>query len=149
MSSKYKVRFFFEEPISLRRRRELKNFLEKIFRDQRKPLQALNYVFCSDNTLLEINRKFLHHNYYTDIITFPLSTNPSPIEAEVYISFSRVRENARNFGQTFEKELHRVIFHGALHLCGFKDKRRKEQQIMRRMEDKYLSKYFSRDTVSN
>ena len=83
------------------------------------------------------------HNYYTDIVTFELSENPGHIQAEVYISIDRVRENAKNLGVSFRSELHRVIFHGVLHLCGYSDKKRAEKAEMRRMEDLYLSKYLN------
>lgn len=104
-------------------------------------LHSLNYVFCSDQRLLEINRQFLHHNYYTDIITFDLSEGVST-HAEIYISVDRVKENARNLGVSFKSELHRVIFHGALHLCGYGDKDNKEMQEMRKIEDYYLLRFF-------
>ena len=90
--------------------------------------------------MLEINRTYLKHDYLTDIITFDLSEGPSTT-AEVYISVDRVKENARNNKVSFKNELHRVIFHGALHLCGYKDKKKKEIAVMRQKEDQYLSKY--------
>ena len=104
-------------------------------------MAELQYIFCSDDRLLEINKQFLNHDYYTDIITFNLSGANQPINAEIYISVDRVRENAGDFNSSVPMELHRVIFHGALHLCGYKDKTRKDQTEMRKMEDKYLEMY--------
>ena len=135
------IQFNFLEPISLAERTRLKRFLVALFKRERKPLAELQYIFCSDAYLLEINRQFLHHDFYTDIITFDLSEKGQPTSGEIYISVDRVRDNARNFDSSFKKELHRVIFHGALHLCGFKDKTPKEELEMRKMEEKYLALY--------
>jgi rRNA maturation RNase YbeY len=113
-----------------------------LFKKEGKKLEDIHYIFCSDDYLLEINRQHLQHDYYTDIITFGLSQPGQPILAEVYISIDRVKDNAGQFQVPLKEELHRVIFHGALHLCGYKDKRFKDQQLMRKMEDKYLKLYF-------
>lgn len=127
---------------SLSQRRHLRSFVASLFKKEGKKLDEIQYIFCSDDYLLEINRQYLKHDYYTDIITFGLSDPGQPINAEIYISVDRVKENAREFKTSFKRELHRVIFHGALHLCGYKDKREQDQQIMRKMEDKYLGQYF-------
>jgi probable rRNA maturation factor len=126
----------------LRSRRQLKAFLLSIFRREKKQVSCLSYIFCSDKYLLGINQQFLQHNDYTDIITFNLAPEKAPVEGEIYISLERVRENADNLDQFFYMELHRVIFHGALHLCGYKDKTSKDISIMREKEDFYLEKYF-------
>lgn len=102
----------------------------------------LSYVFCTDEYLLTINRDFLQHDYYTDIITFELSEPGQPVMGEIYISIDRVRDNAKIHQESFQRELHRVIFHGALHLCGYRDKTKKEQEEMRRKENEYLKRYF-------
>ncbi|MET0395006.1 MAG: rRNA maturation RNase YbeY, partial [Chitinophagaceae bacterium] len=81
-----------------------------MFKKERRPLRALNYIFCSDKRLLEINRQYLQHDYYTDIITFELSAPGQPVEGEIYISIDRVRENARLVGDTLKRELLRVVF---------------------------------------
>lgn len=101
----------------------------------------VNYIFCTDKALLKINQDFLKHDYYTDIITFDLSEGDEVV-AEIYISIDRVKDNARKLGVSFQRELHRVIFHGALHLCGYKDKSPKDSTMMRNREDFYLKKYF-------
>jgi len=133
---------FLRENFSLRDRRSLKLFLEGLFRKEKKKLASLSYIFCSDPYLLEVNRQFLRHDFYTDIISFDLSDKGEPTNGEIYISIDRVKENARSFDTSFKRELHRVIFHGALHLCGYKDKKKEDQQKMRKMEDKYLDLYL-------
>ncbi|HXB32370.1 MAG TPA: rRNA maturation RNase YbeY [Puia sp.] len=135
------IRFHFEKRISLRDRGGIKATLITLFKKERKTLAELQYIFVSDNRLLEINRQFLQHDFYTDIISFPLSEPRQPIIGEIYISVDRVRENAREFGSTIKMELLRVIFHGALHLCGFGDKTTTEGRKMRQLEEKYLQLY--------
>ena len=141
-SSKSKIYFFYQAPVSLRQRNRLKEYIEGIFRKENKKLQSLNYIFCTDEELLEINRQYLQHVFYTDFISFELSPKGAPIEGEVYISIDRVRDNARLLDETIYTELHRVIFHGALHLCGYRDKTKNETVKMREMEAKYLKRYF-------
>lgn len=139
-----KVCFFFQNvKASLTNRTYLKNYIRTIFKRECKELESLNYIFCTDNALLEINRKYLKHDFYTDIITFNLSEN-SAIRAEIYISIDRVRENARKLGVSFKSELHRVIFHGVLHLFGYNDKTKAEIKKIREKEDFYLDKYFKK-----
>lgn len=131
-----------EVKVQIRNRTKLKAFLKALFQREGQGLQGLQYVFCSDAYLLEMNQQFLQHDTYTDIITFELSEDPDETAGEIYISIDRVKENARKFDVTEEQELHRVIFHGALHLCGYKDKTKKEAELMRQMEDECLMKYF-------
>jgi rRNA maturation RNase YbeY len=102
-------------------------------------LARIDYIFCSDEFLLEINRAHLGHDFYTDIITFPLNANP--IMAEIYISVDRVKENATLHQTTFDQELHRVMIHGILHLCGYQDHDEDEKAVIRKKEDYYLSLY--------
>ncbi len=141
-SSKSKIYFFFQTPVSLQQRNRLKNYIESIFRKEKKKLQSLNYIFCTDEELLKINRQYLNHDFYTDIISFELSPKGSPVQGEIYISIDRIKDNARSLHQPLYMELHRVIFHGVLHLCGYKDKRKGEIKKMREMEEKYLKEYF-------
>lgn len=117
---------------------ELKAFIQSIFKKEKQALHSITYIFCSDEFLLQMNRNFLKHDYYTDIITFGLSEKHEPVEAEVYISLDRVKDNAATMGTTFKEETLRVIFHGALHLCGYKDKKKSEIALMRSKEDHYL-----------
>jgi rRNA maturation RNase YbeY len=127
----------------LKQRNRLKSFLASTAESSKRPLGSLNIIFCSDEHLLGLNRDFLQHDYYTDIITFDLSaSSKAPLEAELYISVDRVKENATTLGQPFYRELHRVIFHGLLHLLGYKDKQKKDQALMRKMEERLLGEYF-------
>ncbi|MES2774106.1 MAG: rRNA maturation RNase YbeY [Bacteroidota bacterium] len=122
---------------SFKKKRLLQAFVAEIFSREKKGLARLQYVFCSDNYLLDMNKQFLQHDTYTDIITFDLSESDRTI-GEIYISLDRVRENAIHFKQDFQQEIQRVIFHGALHLCGYKDKKKSEIEIMRHKEEEYL-----------
>ena len=101
----------------------------------------LNYTFCSDDSLLEINIQYLNHNYYTDIITFDLSDIPREIEGDIYISIDRVKENAKINHSNFEEELLRVLAHGLLHLMGYKDKSKEEASLMRKKEEEAIELY--------
>ena len=144
MPSKSKVYFFFQKVrVSLQNRSALKRFIESVFKKEGKSLQRINFIFCTDKALLDINRQFLKHNFYTDIITFDLSEY-GEIFSEVYISVDRVRENAKEMGITFKSELHRVIFHGVLHLCGYGDKSNKEIMIMRGKENDLIAQYLNK-----
>lgn len=140
--SQLKVCFFFQDvKISLDNRSGLKNYIRSIFKKEGKKLESVNYIFCTDKALLKINRQYLGHDFYTDIITFDLSESRM-IRAEIYISIDRVRDNSLNLGNSFKSELHRVIFHGALHLCGYNDKNKGEKVKMRAKEDFYIGHYF-------
>lgn len=135
-------RFFFPE------RSKCKRFLLTQLRGEGKLVDAINYIFCSDKELLQINRQFLKHDTLTDIVTFELSGKDEPLLSDIYISVDRIRENAAVFNATFRSELHRVIFHGALHLAGYKDKNKQQAHQMRNMEEAWLKKYsVSRETL--
>ncbi len=133
------VRFNYADvkPMSLNKKSIIKEFVADIFSREGKKLRHLNYIFCSDNYLLEINKIFLKHDSFTDIISFDLSEG-GEIAGEVYISIDRVKENAIHFSANFNAELLRVILHGALHLCGYKDKKKSEITRMRQKEEYYL-----------
>ena len=138
------VHFFFPyQNFSLTQRTELKSFIREIFKKENKKLLSLQYVFCTDEYLLEINRQYLQHDFYTDFITFELGT-AEKIDGEIYISAERVKENAQLMQISFKEELHRVIFHGVLHLCGYKDKLKTEKLEMRTKEDRLLQLYFGK-----
>lgn len=138
------INFYFQQTTTLKNRRKLKLFLDDLARKEHKQLDELSIVFCSDEYLLNINHEHLAHDYYTDIITFDLSASRDQgISGELYISTDRVKDNAKQFGSTFTQELHRVIFHGLLHLCGYKDKKPKDISMMRDKEAYYLKRYFS------
>lgn len=138
-----RIRFNFLSKISLSNRTKLKQFIKALAQTEKTIIGDLNIVFCSDDYLLNINNEFLKHNYYTDIITFDLSSkNDTEKTVEIYISTERLKENAKNFNTSLQKELHRVIFHGVLHICGYKDKSNAEKELMNKMENKYLNNYF-------
>ena len=121
-------------------KKDLKAFIAQLFATEKKVFSSLNYIFCSDEYLLTINQSFLKHNYYTDIITFNLAETPKEnIEGEIYISLDRTKENATTHQTSEKDEILRVIFHGALHLCGYRDKKASEIRLMRAKEDYYLS----------
>lgn len=130
------IKFHFEH------RAKIKEFILQLLKREGKKVDTINYIFCKDEYLIELNVSFLDHDTYTDIITFYYSEKDQPILSDIYISVERVRENAKKFQTTLNKELLRVIFHGALHLCGYKDKTETEQATMRKMEEFYLNLYF-------
>lgn len=131
------INFHFQVPCTLRERKRLRAKVVSVFKKHKVSLESLNIIFCSDEYLLDINRTYLKHDYYTDIITFDLNGS-----AEIYISVDRVRENAKANHATFTHELHRIIFHGVLHLCGFKDKTATAKSEMTRQENRLLAQYF-------
>lgn len=123
-------------------RTALKSFLEKQLFKEGITIEALQFVFCSDEYLLGINKQFLNHDYYTDIISFDLSEQRGQLIGDIYISIDRVKENAKIQDNLYMHELLRVIFHGALHFCGYKDKKPADVKLMRAMEDKWLKAYL-------
>jgi len=133
---------FYEQEVKagLKNKRRLSLLLDAIVAMHRKEVRkvSLNYIFCNDDYLLAMNKEYLKHDTLTDIITFDLSEKENTLTGEIYISTERVRENAAKFETTYNDELHRVIFHGALHLCGFRDKNETDRRIMREQEDKCL-----------
>lgn len=137
---------FYEQDVKtgLKNKRQLSAFLDSVVErnlDNVKTIR-LNYIFCNDDYLLHINKEFLDHDTYTDIITFNLSEKENELCGEIYISVDRVKENAEKFIAPYEQELHRVIFHGLLHLCGFKDKKDADKKEMRLQENLCLKEYF-------
>lgn len=136
---------FYEQEVksALKDKRKLSAFLDSLVTKYRKGTRKsdLTYIFCSDEHLLQMNRQFLQHDTFTDIITFDLSEGDDVLMGEIYISVDRVKENAEKFGTSYKDELHRVIFHGALHLCGFKDKKTADKTMMRAKEDESIAAY--------
>jgi rRNA maturation RNase YbeY len=138
-----KINFHFLEKTTLLNRKRLKAYLGLLASEEKKKIGQLDIIFCSDAYLLAINKSYLNHNYYTDIITFDLTPNQNePITGEIYISIETIKSNALLYKTTIENELHRVIFHGVLHLCGFKDKKPEEKKTMTRKENQHLEQYF-------
>ena len=132
---------FFEEDISfkLKKKTLVKKWIKATIEAEGFLLNELNYIFCSDQYLLEINQQYLDHDTYTDIVTFDNSEKDKVIEGDIFISIDRIRENALKFNTGEENELHRVIIHGALHLLGYTDKKPASKKIMTGKEDHYLS----------
>ncbi len=121
----------------LKQKVKLKQWIKTITEKEKHKLGTINYIFCTDDELLEINIKHLNHNTYTDIITFDY-TEDKIIHSDIFISLDRVSENAKKFKVEFEVELHRVMIHGVLHLCGYKDKTKADSELMRKKEDAAL-----------
>jgi probable rRNA maturation factor len=136
------IQFHFTSKFGLKNRELLKKFILSIFRKEHRSVEFISIIFCDDKFLLSLNQQFLKHDYYTDILSFPLSGRGKSLVAEIYISIDRVKDNARNLESSFTEELHRVIFHGLLHFCGYKDKTNAEIKKMRSAEDYYLTSYF-------
>jgi probable rRNA maturation factor len=134
---------FFNADLQLRveNKDEIRILIEELFKSEYTKFDKIRYVFCTDSYLLELNKKYLNHLTLTDVITFPLSEIGEPITAEIYISLERIKENAKKFKVQYQTELLRVMIHGALHLCGYADKKAFEKKEMRQKEDHYLKKY--------
>ena len=133
-------------PFFFPHRTEAKRFIAFLLKKYSKTSENINYIFCADDFLLSINKKYLQHNYYTDIITFELS-DKDQIIADIYISADRVRDNAKKYNVSFHSEILRMLIHGALHLSGFNDKTPSDYKRMKELEMVYLKKYFvSRET---
>jgi probable rRNA maturation factor len=126
----------------LRNRTKLKRFISSIFKEEGKKISFVSYIFCSDEYLLSINQEYLKHDELTDTISFTFSEKREPVVGEVYISIERIKENAIIFNCTAGKELHRVVFHSTLHLCGHRDDSKQMKDKIRRLEDKLLISYF-------
>jgi probable rRNA maturation factor len=141
------VMFFFEDvSFTFQKRTLIRSWLQRVAKKESKSISALNYVFCSDEYLLSMNKEHLQHDTYTDIITFGYSAKNSPeITGDIFISIDRVKENAKTYSTNFQNELRRVMSHGLLHLCGYKDKNKADKEIMRTKEDAALSTYKSMD----
>lgn len=136
------IQFFAEDvEYDLPNPTKTKRWLRFVIESEGYVLTQLNYIFCSDEYLLNMNRERLHHDYFTDIITFDISENEKEIEGEIYISTHRVTENALSLDVKFEEELRRVIVHGVLHLVGYNDGDETSTLRMRTKEDFYLKNY--------
>ena len=134
-----KIEIFNEDikPLKLRNT-HIKRYIKLLINSEIKEAGDITVILCSDKYLLDINIKYLNHNYYTDIITFNY-IDGNTISGDLFISIERVKENSEEFNTSLIKELYRVIFHGLLHLIGYNDKTDEEQKIMRAKEDLYLS----------
>jgi probable rRNA maturation factor len=132
---------FFNQDLSFKlpKPRKTTAWIREVINREKKQLVHLNYIFCSDKYLFEINQQYLKHETLTDIITFDNSENKGMIEGDVFISIERVKANAKTLETDFDEEIHRVLVHGVLHLAGYSDKSKQEKSVMRKKEDAYLS----------
>lgn len=134
------IHYFFEETEPIEIPERISTWIEELIHTEHKNTGNINYIFCNDQYLLKINQDYLQHDYYTDIITFDYVKGHF-ISGDIFVSLQRVKENSDILRKNFEEELKRVIAHGVLHLCGYKDKSEKDIKEMREKEDFYLSKY--------
>ena len=131
------IQFSFQTNYPLKSRTKIKQWIKQVIETKGKKTGNITYIFCDDEYLLEVNKQYLQHDYYTDVITFDYVENDL-ISGDIFISTDRVRENALAFGSSETEELHRVIIHGVLHLLGLKDKSEKEASQMRQAENEAL-----------
>ena len=142
-AEKQKIQFhYLTHPFYFPKRNKLKAFITSLIQKEGKEIEHINFIFCDNDYLININKQYLNHDTYTDIITFELSQKGTRLLSDIYISVERVKENSKAFNTSFSNELHRVMFHGCLHLCGYKDKRMKDERIIREKESYYLHEYF-------
>ena len=135
------ISFNYETEFILKTEKDISAWVSFVILEEKCKLGEINYIFCDDNYLYKINVDFLNHDTLTDIISFDYSVGKE-LHGEIYISIERVLDNAKDFNTNFDDELARVIIHGVLHYCGYKDKSAVEQTIMRAKENHYLSKRF-------
>lgn len=132
------IRFFTEDiRFNLSDKQKIKKWLTNVALSEQKEIGEVSIIFCSDEHILQINRQYLQHDYYTDIITFD-DTENKVINGDMFISVETVKANAEEYDQPFNRELCRVMVHGVLHLCGYKDATAQQQKAMRAAEDRYL-----------
>lgn len=132
------IQFFFENIAPIEIDSRTTEWLGELINHEGKKLGKINYIFLSDEGLLKVNQDFLNHDYYTDVITFDYVKGKT-ISADIYVSLPRISENAMTLSKDFTSELNRVLAHGILHLCGYKDKTDEQQMEMRNKEDFYLN----------
>lgn len=139
------IHFFIEDVVfRLPNQKSVARWLTQIALYEHKAISEISYIFCSDEYLLKINQQYLHHDYYTDVITFDHRDVPdAPLQADIFISYERVTDNARQLNCSPNDEILRVMAHGLLHLIGYNDATPKEKKLMRVLEDTYLEKYIS------
>ncbi|HIB8180563.1 TPA: rRNA maturation RNase YbeY [Elizabethkingia anophelis] len=134
------INYFYENVAPISDEEKRAEWLEKLILEEGKKPGDINYILCNDEYLLEINRQYLDHDYYTDIITFDYCKGKI-ISGDIFLSLQRVLDNASMLETKQEEEINRVLAHGILHLCGYKDKTEEEQKTMRSKEDYYIGKY--------
>lgn len=134
------IRFFNEDvPYKLTQKQAIRQWLKQQAEAEGYSVGDLNYIFCSDDYVLQVNRDYLQHDYYTDIITFDQSEEDDKLEGDIFISVDRVADNAQQVGVSAEQEMRRVLAHGMLHLCGYGDKTDEEAAQMRAKEEEWMA----------
>ena len=128
------ISFNYETDFLLDNETQFSDWISKVILSESKKEGDINYIFCDDEYILEINKQYLDHDYYTDIISFDYSVG-NELNGDIFVSIDRVKENATDFNATFDDELKRVIIHGILHYCGYKDKSEEDEALMRSKED--------------
>ena len=134
------ISFNYELEFTLENESTIAEWLSKVIISENKKEGEINYIFCDDNYLLEINQQYLDHDTLTDIISFDYTVG-NELHGDIFISIDRVRENAEDFNVSFEDELNRVMVHGVLHYCGFKDKTEEDEKAMRFKEDEKIKMF--------
>lgn len=128
------ISFNYETDFLLDNETQFFDWISRVILSENKKEGDINYIFCDDEYILEINRQYLDHDYYTDIISFDYSVG-NELNGDIFVSIERVKENATDFNATFDDELKRVIIHGILHYCGYKDNSEEDEALMRSKED--------------
>lgn len=137
------IRFFNEDvPYKLSKKQAIRQWLNQQVKQEGYAVGELNYIFCSDEHVLQVNRDYLQHDYYTDIITFDQREDENKLEGDIFISVERVADNATQLGISADLEMRRVLAHGLLHLCGYGDKTDEEAAQMRAKEEEWLTQYL-------
>ncbi|MFY8180463.1 MAG: rRNA maturation RNase YbeY [Flavobacterium sp.] len=134
------ISFNYELEFQLENEEQYSSWISNVISSENKKEGDINYIFCDDEYILEINKQYLNHDYYTDIISFDYSVG-NELHGDIFVSIERVRENAIEFEVTFDEELKRVLTHGVLHYCGYKDKTEEEELLMRSKEDEKIKMF--------
>lgn len=134
------ISYTYELPFKLVNEKAYSNWVSSVILSEDKQEGELNYIFCSDDYLLNINIQYLNHDTLTDIISFDYSVG-NLLQGDIFISIDRVNENAKDFNVSFDEELKRVMIHGILHYCGYKDKTPKDEALMRYKEEEKISMF--------
>jgi len=134
------ISFNYELEFQLENEEQFSSWISNLILSENKKEGVINYIFCDDEYILEINKQYLDHDYYTDIISFDYSVG-NELHGDIFVSIERVRENAVEFDVTFDEELKRVLAHGVLHYCGYKDKTEEEELLMRSKEDEKIKMF--------
>jgi probable rRNA maturation factor len=134
------INFNYEIDFKLENETLFSNWISKVILSEKKKEGEISYIFCDDDFILEINKQYLNHDFYTDIISFDYSVG-NELHGDIFISIERVQENAEDFNVTFKEELQRVIIHGILHYCGYKDKTKEDEILMRNIENEKIKMF--------